>query len=197
MSSAVRRSSMTRSRRRQVGSVPFGARRRCDSTSRMMWSTSTSSPPGAVSSASSSSNSSDSGFSLMLRNGFAGELTRAGYKRKGSSGAIPWRTVRHLTAARLFDKVVELKYRQQQRDDDEHDHPSHEHHHERPQQVGHGRQQPVHFALLIRRSPLEHLFQLAAAFAAADQVNHHGGEEFARGQRLADGGSLTNPQGGL
>ena len=28
---------------------------------------------------------------------FAGELTRAGYKRKGGSGAIPQRTVRYLT----------------------------------------------------------------------------------------------------
>src|SRR4030088_1114312 len=195
MSSAVRRSSITRSRRRHAGSAPFGARRRCDSTSRMMWSTSTSSPPGAPSSASSSSTSSDSGFSLMLPNPrlFAGELTRARYKRKGGPGAIPLgpslsiprsrpRGILRLgpTYSPLLDKVVELKNRQQERNDDEHDHSAHEYHHEGPQEIGHGREQAVHLAFLVRRRPLEHLFQLTAALTAADEVNHHRGEEFAR-----------------
>jgi hypothetical protein len=71
---------------------------------------------------------------------------------------------------------------------------AHEHHHEGAQQIGHGGQQAVHLAFLIGGRALEHLFQLAAALAAADQVNHHGGEEFAGGQRLADGRAFTNPQ---
>src|ERR1700682_3810663 len=164
MSSAVRRSSITRSRRRHAGSAPVGARRRCDSTSRMMWSTSTSSPPGATSSASSSSNSSDSGFSLMLlKLAVLIDPTRAVYKRKGGPGAIPRRKERTLAHSPLLDEVVELKNRQQEGNHDEHDDCAHEDDHEWPQKIGHGREQAVHLAFLIRRRALEHLLQLAAA----------------------------------
>jgi len=34
---------------------------------------------------------------------------------------------------------------------------------------------PSHLAFLIRSGSFQHLLELAAALAAADQVNHHGG----------------------
>src|ERR1700682_4228090 len=81
---------------------------------------------------------------------------------------------RDILHERLLDEVVELEYWEQQRDDDEHDNGAHEHYHERAQQVGHGREQAVHFTFLVRSGAFEHLFELAAAFTAADEMDHHG-----------------------
>jgi len=52
---------------------------------------------------------------------------------------------------------------------------------------------PSIFPFLVAGRSLQHLFQLAAALAAADQVDHHGREEFACGQRSTDGCTFAHP----
>src|SRR6185437_6586464 len=122
------------------------------------------------SSSSSLSNSSDSDFSLMRDTGVL-QGTGAKLKSDSVTSAMPT----------LVNQVIHLKDRQQHCKDDAHHEKAHHHDEQGAEEAHHGGEYGIELPLLAHGGLLQHRIELAARFAARDEMNRHRREEPARG----------------
>src|SRR5579871_5775557 len=94
-------------------------------------------------------------------------------------------------------ELVEVEDGQQDREHDEQHHHAHHQDEQGFEYTQHGGDEGLQFPLLVGGGAFQHGVELAAGFAAGDEMHHDGGEQAAAAEGLADGGAFTHPAGGV